>query len=125
MKQIDKYGLYAAAVQQPDVDVRFFRELYRQLRGRAPRLLREDFCGSFGVCCEWVKLGPDYHAYGRDLGAEPVAYGRKHFLPKLTPEQQRRVAIERKDVLSPGGPKSDLIMAMNFSTCLFKKREEL
>ncbi|MDO8756997.1 MAG: class I SAM-dependent methyltransferase [Elusimicrobiota bacterium] len=125
MKPIDKYGLYAAAVQQPDVDVRFFRELYRQLRGRAPKRLREDFCGSFGVCCEWVKLGPDYHAYGRDLGAEPVAYGRENFLSKLTPEQQRRVTIERKDVLAPGGPKSDLIMAMNFSYFFFQKRAEL
>jgi len=123
--ELDKYALYASSVQQPDVDVRFFRELYRQLRGRAPRLLREDFCGTFGVCCEWVKLGSDYHAYGRDLGAEPLAYGAKHFLSKLTPDQRARVAVERKDVLAPGGPKTDLIMAMNFSYCLFKKREEL
>ncbi len=117
--------MYTQAVQQPDVDVRFFRELYRQLRGRGPKLLREDFCGSFGVCCEWVKLGPDYHAYGRDLGASPVAYGMKELLPRLTPEQRARVTIERKNVLSPGGPKSDLIMAMNFSYFIFKTRKEL
>ena len=125
MTPIDKYALYASSVQQPDVDVKFFRELYRELRGRGPKLLREDFCGTFGVCCEWVKLGPDFHAYGRDLNAEPVAYGTKHYLTKLTPEQRSRVKIECKDVLSPGGPKSDLIMAMNFSYCLFKKRTEL
>ena len=107
------------------MDVRFFRELYRELKGRAPKLLREDFCGSFGVCCEWVKLGPDYHAYGRDLGAEPVKYGSEHFLSKLTPEQKSRVAIERKDVCAPGGPKTDLILAMNFSYFIFKKREAL
>lgn len=125
MPRLDKHALYAAAVQQPDVDVRFFRELYRELKGRAPKLLREDFCGSFGVCCEWVKLGPGYRAYGRDLGAEPVAFGRKQHLSKLTPEQRRRVVIERKDVLAPGGPKSDLIMAMNFSYFIFKERAAL
>ena len=113
------------AVQQPDVDVRFFRELYRELKGRAPKLLREDFCGSFGVCCEWVKLGPDYRAYGRDLGVEPVRYGSAQFLAKLTSEQQSRVKIERKDVLEPGGPKTDLILAMNFSYFVFKEREAL
>lgn len=125
MTAIDKYALYASSVQQPDADVRFFRELYRELKGRAPKLLREDFCGTFGVCCEWVKLGADYHAYGRDLGVEPVRYGTENFLARLAPEQRKRVAIERKDVLAPGGPKSDLIMAMNFSYFVFKKREEL
>ncbi len=107
------------------MDVRFFRELYRELKGRGPKLLREDFCGSFGVCCEWVKLGPDFRAYGRDLGAEPVEYGTRNFLAKLSPEQRKRVVIERKDVLAPGGPKSDLIMAMNFSYCVFKSRPAL
>ncbi len=125
MNPLDKYGLYARSVQQADVDVRFFRELYRELKGRAPKLLREDFCGSFGVCCEWVKLGPDYRAYGRDLGVEPVRYGAENFLAKLTPEQRARVVIERKDVMAPGGPKTDLILAMNFSYFIFKKREEL
>jgi hypothetical protein len=122
---IDKYALYARAVQQPDVDVRFFRELYRELKGRAPKLLREDFCGSFGVCCEWVKLGPDYRAYGRDLGREPIQYGSDNFLARLAPEQRSRVRIERKDVLAPGGPKTDLILAMNFSYFIFKTRAAL
>ncbi|MEK7234691.1 MAG: class I SAM-dependent methyltransferase [Elusimicrobiota bacterium] len=122
---IDKYALYVSAVQQPKVDVRFLRELYRELKGRAPKLLREDFCGTFGVCCEWVKLGPDYRAYGRDLGSEPIQYGFEHSHSRLTPEQRSRVKIERKDVLEPGGPKSDLIVAMNFSYFIFKKRAEL
>lgn len=125
MTKLDKYALYAASVQQPDVDVKFFRELYRQLRGRSPRTLREDFCGTFGVCCEWVKLGPDYRAYGRDLGAQPLKYGRETWLPRLTEDQRARVKVERKDVLAPGGPKTDMIFAMNFSYFIFKKREEL
>jgi SAM-dependent methyltransferase len=123
--RIDKYALYAKAVQQPDVDVRFFRYLYRELKGRNPRRLREDFCGTFGVCCEWVKLGPDYLAHGRDLDAEALQYGRDRCLSKLTPGQRRRVALTREDVLEPGGPPPDLILAQNFSYFTFKKRETL
>ena len=56
---------------------------------------------------------------------EPIAYGTAHFLPKLMPEQRSRVKIESKDVLEPGGPKTDMILAMNFSYFIFKKRESL
>lgn len=125
MTSIDKYALYAKAVQQPAVDVRRFRALYRDLKGRAPKRLREDFCGTFSVCCEWVKLGPDYTAQGRDLGEEPLRYGREHYLPKLTPSQRRRVTVSREDVLKPGGPRPDLILAQNFSYLVFTERAEL
>ena len=107
------------------MDVRFFRHLYRDLKGRSPRRLREDFCGTFGVCCEWVKLGPRYVAHGRDLGAEPLQYGRDHNLSKLTPGQRRRVTLSQENVLKPGGPSPDLIMAQNFSYFILKKRTAL
>lgn len=99
--------------------------MYRELKGRHPKRLREDFCGTFGVCCEWVKLGPDYVAHGRDLGSEPLQYGRDHHLPRLTPRQRRRVTLACEDVLEPGGPSPDLILAQNFSYFAFKKRETL
>jgi SAM-dependent methyltransferase len=121
---MDKYKLYAKAVQQPDVDVKFFRYLYKDLRGRHPKRLREDFCGTFGVCCEWVKLGPDYTAHGRDLSEEALSYGRDHYLPKLTPGQRRRVRLTRENVLERA-PSADLIFAQNFSYFAFLKRETL
>jgi hypothetical protein len=102
------------------------RDWYRGLkRGRTPRLLREDFCGTFGVCCEWVKLGPGYRAFGRDLDPEPLAWGRSHHLAKLTPAQRSRITISREDVRSPGGPSADLIVALNFSCFVLKTRREL
>ncbi|MDD5303495.1 MAG: class I SAM-dependent methyltransferase [Elusimicrobia bacterium] len=125
MAIIDKYALYAKAVQTPAADARFFRHLYRDLRGRAPKRLREDFCGTFGVCCEWVKLGPGQTAHGRDLSEEALRYGRERNLSKLTPGQRRRVAVTRQDVLEPGGPSPDLILAQNFSYNVFTKREAL
>jgi len=122
---LDKFGLYDAAVQHPAADAAFFRELYRQVRGRAPRILLEDFCGTFPLCCEWVKLGPDYSARGRDLSREAVSYGTSHYLANLTDEQRSRIRIETRDVLAPGRPASDLAVAMNFSYFIFKKREDL
>ena len=119
---LDKYSLYSKAVQQPDVDVRFFRELYRGLKGKTPKVLREDFCGTFSVCCEWAKLGPGYRAYGRDLSPEPILYGRSRHLPKLSAAQRSRVKVEIKDVLEPGGPSADLIVAMNFSYSALRTR---
>jgi SAM-dependent methyltransferase len=125
MAVIDKYKLYQKAVQQPDVDVKFFRYLYKDLRGRNPKRLREDFCGTAGVCCEWVKLGPDYIAQGRDLSGEALAYGRDHYMSRLTPAQRRRVTLTRENVLKRGTPPADLIFAQNFSYFALKTRADL
>jgi hypothetical protein len=122
MSELDKYDLYTRAVQRPADEARFFRELFRELKGAAPKRLREDFCGTFGVCCEWVKLGPEYRAYGRDLGREPLQYGSERNLTRLTPEQRSRVKIERRDSLAPGGPSCDLALALNFSYFTLKDR---
>jgi len=125
MATLDKYELYARAVQHPAEDVRFFRELFRELKGRPPKRLREDFCGTFAVCREWVKLGPGYEAHGRDLGREPLRYGSEKHLPGLTPDQRARLTVERRDSLSPGGPACDLILALNFSYFTLKNRARL
>ena len=122
---IDKYSLYAQSVQEPAADVRLLREMCLDLKGKAPKVLREDFCGTFQVCCEWVKLGPGYVAHGRDLDPKPVEYGAKHYLPKLTAGQRARVKILLKDVRTPGGPPADLILAMNFACNFLKERAQL
>ena len=102
------------------------RDWFRGLkRGRIPKLLREDFCGTFGVCCEWVKLGALNLAYGRDLDPEPLTWGRRHHLVRLTREQRSRVTIAREDVRTPGAPACDLIVALNFSCLVLKTRAEL
>ena len=105
-KGFDKYATYQRAVQAADTDVLFIRDTYKEVRGKNPVSLREDFCGTFSICCEWTKLGPQFQATGIDVDAEPIEYGRAHNLPMLTPTQQSRVQIEQADVLNPGLPKS-------------------
>jgi cyclopropane fatty-acyl-phospholipid synthase-like methyltransferase len=69
-----------------------------------------------------VKLGPRYRAFGIDLDAEPIEYGRAHYLPELKQAQQERVTVLQENVLNPGLPKADVIAAMNFSHFIFKDR---
>jgi SAM-dependent methyltransferase len=122
----DKYDLYRDAVQSPEDDVEFYLERYKEIRkGQKPKVLREDFCGGGAISCEWVKLDKAHKSSGLDLDSEPMDYGRAHYISKLTAEQQRRVALIKKDVLSGNLPSADIAVAVNFSYFLFKKREIL
>ncbi|MNK80068.1 hypothetical protein D3C87_997660 [compost metagenome] len=123
--QFDKYELYRKAVQSAETDVVFLRDTFKELKGKAPRVFREDFCGTFALSCEWIKLNPRHESIGVDLDPEPMAYGRSHYLNKLTGEQQKRMKLLEGNVLDPNLPKSDLIAGMNFSYCCFKTRDLL
>jgi hypothetical protein len=122
VKDFDKYFYYREAVQGPEADVEFMRNAYRELRKKDPIVLREDFCGTFAISCEWAKLGSKYESYGVDLDMEPIHYGLSHYWPHLTASQQGRVHVHQDNVLNPGLPKADIICAMNFSHYVFKER---
>lgn len=121
--QFDKYELYRKAVQSAENDVLFIRNTYNELKGKLPRTFREDFCGTFALSTEWIKLQQRNEAVGIDLDPEPMAYGRQHYLSKLTAEQQRRMKLIEGNVLDPNLPKADIVAAMNFSYFCFKQRE--
>lgn len=125
LQPFDKYRYYIDSVQAPDIDAKFFLEVYEELRGKKPQSLREDFCGTFIVCCEWVKLNPSFKAYGLDLDPEPVDWGKRNNLFLLKPEQQNRVSISLKNVLDKDVPNTDIVAAQNFSFFLFKKRQQM
>lgn len=121
--EFDKYELYRKSVQSPDTDVIFLRKVYKELRGKDPIILREDFCGTFLLSTEWVKLNPRFQAYSIDLDPEPLEYGKAHYLNKLTNDQQKRVHLMEHNVLDNGLPQADLSIAMNFSYFVFKTRD--
>lgn len=125
MKAFDKYEYYQRSVQSPEADAEFLENTYREIRGRRPQILREDFCAAFALCCEWVKRSPDYEAWGLDIDPEPIAYGKEHYLPQLKPAQQERVHIVERDVLGEQLPQADIIAALNFSYFGFKERAQL
>ena len=121
----DKYKYYLESVQSPDTDVEFFDRIYRETFGKEAQTLREDFCGTFSVCCEWSKLGSERAAIGVDLDEEPIQYGYDNYFSQLTEDQKNRIQILQKNVLDPELPKSDIVAALNFSYFLFKRREDL
>jgi len=120
----DKHLLYSAAVQSPDTDLEFFLRVFRRERGRTFRTLREDFCGTAALACEWVRSGPDRRAWGVDLDGRTLDWGRRRYVSRLG-EAAERIELIRGDVREARTPPVEVVAALNFSFCVFKTREEL
>ena len=123
-ERADKYDLYQRSVQEPSAEVEFFEEAYQAACGRAPKILHEDFCGTFAVSCEWAKKR-GRKAICVDIDPEPLAWGRENNLAKLSTTAQNRVDIHEADVRIVLDEKADVLCAQNFSYWIFKTREEL
>jgi len=121
----DRHWLYQEAVQSPEVHFGFFDRVYRDRNGRAPRVLKEDFCGTALLAREWVLLREDNVAIGVDLDAPTLRWGRERNLNTLEPDERRRVILKRANVLDVTTPKVEMVVALNFSYNIFHTREEL
>ncbi len=122
----DKFVLYRESVQAPEADTAFFARLFRKEAGRHARSFREDFCGTAGLSCHWVRRHRENTAIGVDLDAPTLAWGRKHHVATLLDAEQReRLTLRRANVLAVRRPRVDILCAMNFSYCVFKTRAAL
>lgn len=121
----DKFALYQMSVQEPESQCKFFERVYKKEFGRPARLLREDFCGTAAVCCEWASRRRYHRAYGYDLDEPTLRWGEKHNLAKLSNGARERVTLNRRDVRDVTEPKADVISAENFSYFIFRTRPEL
>lgn len=121
----DLHELYQLTVQSPEADLEFFEKTYKDLRGKKPLVLREDFCGTAYISSTWVAGGKKRKAIGVDLDEPTLQWGRDHNLAKLTEGQKSRVNLINGDVLLAQGDKADISCAMNFSYGVFKTRAEL
>ncbi len=125
-EKADKFVCYQKSVQTPDHEVDFFEQAYRDVNGRKkPMTLREDFCGTFAVCCEWVKSHRQRTAIGVDLCGETLQWGRDHNLAKLSDSEKSRIRLLEQDVRKRNRPAVDVLAAQNFSFWIFKTRESL
>ncbi|WP_295408921.1 class I SAM-dependent methyltransferase [uncultured Thiocystis sp.] len=121
----DRHRLYELAVQNPSAEVDFVDRTYRMIRCRGARILREDFCGTAAICCEWVRRRKTNHAFGVDLDPEVLDWGRRHNLHALAEHQRSRVALLQQDVLAAQTRPPDIVLAMNFSYWLLRERAAL
>ena len=124
-EKADKFVCYQKSVQSPDVDVEFFAQAYKEAYGKEAMTLREDFCGTFAVCCEWVKSHRGRSATGVDLCPETLQWGRENNLTNLNPASRMRVAVYEQDVRMVLDAKSDIVTAQNYSFWTFKTRAEV
>ena len=125
-ERADKFVCYQKSVQTPEHEVEFFEQAYREANGsKKPYSLREDFCGTFAICCDWVRANKKRTALGVDLCSETLQWGRDNNLSELNPEQQSRVRLLEQDVRKKNRPQVDVLAAQNFSFWLFKTRPEL
>jgi SAM-dependent methyltransferase len=122
--QVDRHVLYEAAVQDVDFDLAFMQRIYRQLRGRPFHLLREDFCGTARLACEWVRRKPNREAWAVDMSASTLAWSRRNHL-RWMGEAAERVRLIHADVRQSRAPKVDVICALNCSYWVFHDRATL
>ncbi|MEO6462063.1 MAG: class I SAM-dependent methyltransferase, partial [Candidatus Eisenbacteria bacterium] len=111
----DRHALYEAAVQGVDYDLDFAEKLFRHLRGRPPRSLRDDFCATAALATAFALRDPDNVSYGVDLDPAPLAWARRHRLAQLN-DAADRVHLVEGDVRTARVPKVDLTLAYNFSS---------
>jgi hypothetical protein len=121
----DPHELYESAVQDPGYEVKFIERAFAALRGRSPKSLREDFCGTHLLSMAWALRGKDRRAYGVDLDPAVLDWGRRRAQRRLNPAAQARLRAVRGNVLTHRGPRVDVLAAFNFSYYVFKRREQL
>lgn len=122
-EKANKFELYEAAVQSADVDAKAIKRIFKKVRGRPARALREDFCGSGWLCAEWCRLSKKNRATGIDLDSAVLEWGRARHLKKRT--LRERVKLLHCNVLDAPDDLFDAIVAFNYSYQIFHTRNAL
>ena len=122
-KTVDLHHLYEASVQNVEADIEFLEDLFRKERGREPKTLREDFCGTASLAAHWCSADEKRRAWGVDLDQSTIDWGLEHRIGPLGVGE--RVEILTADVRQVHAEKVDLQTAFNFSFCIFTTRDDL
>lgn len=123
--EADRHALYELSVQEVTHEYEFINKTFHDIRGYHAHELREDFCGTAKMCCEWVSRNSKNTAVGIDIDADVLGWSEKHNLKKLKSAAQKRVSLLNDDVMEAKTKPAQIILAMNFSYQLFKQRESL
>lgn len=121
----DRHDLYQRSVQNPPADVYFINKIFRRHRKRRPLSFKEDFCGTAFLSATWVESHKQRTAIGVDLDQKTLDWGQTHNIDRLKRHERDRITLVRANVLDMTDPKVDVTCALNFSYCVFKKREDL
>jgi SAM-dependent methyltransferase len=121
----DPYELYELSVQEPTAECEVVEQVWREIRGRLPRSLREDFCGTAITAVEWVRRDRRNRAVCVDLDDKVIERARQRIAKRLRPVQRKRIELVVGDVLKIEPEPVDCVLATNFSYFTFKTRRKL
>lgn len=121
----DKYELYELSVQEPEAESELIDQVWKELRGRMPHHIREDFCGTAAVCVDWVKRRRANTAVGVDLDPVVLEWANQRSRKRLSNAQLERFKLVQADVRRANTKPVDSVLAMNFSYFIFKTRDAL
>ena len=121
----DRHELYELSVQNAESEIDFVDKTYKKITGNKATILREDFCGTANVCCEWVGRRKSNLAIGVDLDTEVLEWSKKYKVGKLPKKQRERIKLIEANVLEVKTEPVDIVSAMNFSYWLLKEPELL
>ena len=121
----DIHELYELSVQNSEAEIDFVDHTYKKIRKKKATLLREDFCGTANVCCEWVKRRKTNQAIGVDLDTEVLAWSGKNQVGKLAKKYRQKITLIEANVLDVETAQPDIVSAMNFSYWLLKEPDLL
>lgn len=124
-KTADINDLYERSVQCPESEVDLLLQAWKDLRGRVPTTIREDFCGTSAVAREWVCRNESNSVVGVDLDEGVLSWAQQKIDDVLTENQRSRIRLTKQDVMHVAGDPVECILAMNFSYCGFKQRKLL
>lgn len=121
----NKFKLYECAVQSPEWQINVLPKIHQKIFRKFPKLLREDFCGSGLISCEWAKSSSSRYSIGVDLDEDVLEYAKEINLKSYQKSVFKRVQFLKKNVLEKSIPKSDFIGVFNYSFYIFHQRKEL
>lgn len=125
MAPISKFLLYESSVQDPKWHVENLPRFHRTIVGKVALSMREDFCGSGRISCEWVKLSKKNKAVGLDIDPKPLRYANQINRAVLKEDERPRLKFIKQNVLKPTREKFDLIGSFNFSFFALHERKEM
>lgn len=121
----DPHELYQESVQGVEFELDFVDSTFQAIRGRAPKRIREDFCGTAQSAVEWVTRGDANEAVGVDIDPEVLTWGWENNIAPLTPAQKERIDLLPEDVMTVEAGTFDVVQAFNFSYWFFQERHEM
>ena len=120
----DPLRLYEDSVQNTESSIELIDKVFKRERAELPMNLREDFCGTAKLCCDWVKSHQGRRAVGIDIDKVTIDWAQKNNVNNLGKAASRVKLIEQNVLDRTPGP-FDVIAAFNFSYWVFHSRDVL